>query len=174
MIVSFKGKTPVIANSAYVSPSASVIGDVFIDEDCSVWPGAVIRADLGRITIGKDSVVEDNCVIHTGSPGTIYCDISIGNNVHIGHGAMINCKAIGNNVLIGMNSTLLHDVVVEDFCIIGANCLVTEGMKIPERSFIVGVPGKIRRSLTEKQTFWFTQASAIYKDLAKEYKEQGI
>lgn len=174
MITSFKGKTPSIAASAYVSPSACIIGDVEIGDNASVWPGAVIRADLGKITLGKNTVVEDNCVLHAGSSNTINCDLSIGDNVHMGHGAVINCRKISSHVLIGMNSTLLHDAEIGEYCIIAAGCLVTEGMKIPDRSFITGVPGKIKSELKEKQAFWFTQASEVYKDLAKDYKEQGI
>ncbi len=174
MIKGFKGKTPRIADTAYVSTAACIIGDVELGENCSVWPGAVIRADFGKISIGRNSVIEDNCVIHTGSPATINCDVTIGVHVHAGHGAVINCKNIGNHVLIGMNATLLHDAEIGDECIIGANCLVTEGMKIPQRSFVAGVPGKVKGELTEKQKFWFTRASDIYEELAREYKQEGI
>jgi carbonic anhydrase/acetyltransferase-like protein (isoleucine patch superfamily) len=174
MIKSFKGKIPRIAETAYVSTAACIIGDVELGENCSVWPGAVIRADFGTITIGKNSVIEDNCVVHTGSPATINCNVTIGENVHVGHGAVINCKNIGSHVLIGMNATLLHDAEIADECIIGASCLVTEGMIIPHRSFVAGVPGKIKGNLTEKQKFWFTQASDVYEQLAREYKREGI
>ncbi len=102
MIRSFNGKTPKIAESAFVSEAAYVVGDVEIGENSSVWPGAVIRGDFGSIRIGKNTAVEDACVIHSGSPTTLTADVTIGNNVHIGHGAVINCLRIGNKVLIGM------------------------------------------------------------------------
>ena len=117
---SFNGKTPRIAESAFVSEAAYVVGNVEIGENSSVWPGAVIRGDFGSIKIGNNTTVEDGCVIHAGSPETIMKNLTIGDNVHIGHGAVINCQRIGNKVLIGMNATLLHDAEIGSQCIIGA------------------------------------------------------
>ena len=111
MIRSFNGKTPKIAESAFISETAYVIGDVEIGENCAVLPGAVIRGDLGKITMGKNTVIEDNCVVHSGSPAIPpIADVTIGDNVVIGHGAISNALKIGNNVLISINSTILHDV----------------------------------------------------------------
>ena len=106
MIRSFNGKTPKIHETAFVSEAAYIIGDVELGENSSVWPGAVIRADLGKITIGKNSVIEDNCVIHSGSPSfPPNIDVTIGENVIIGHGAVSNAHKIGNNVVIGRFQT---------------------------------------------------------------------
>lgn len=174
MIRSFNGKTPKIADSAFISEAAYVIGDVEIGENVSVWPGAVIRADFGKIAIGDNCAIEDNCIIHSGTPRTVYIDVSIGESVHIGHGAVLNCKKIGNHVLIGMNSTILHDVEIGDFSIIGAGCLVMEKTIIPERSFVVGVPGKIKAKVTEEQLYWVKEAPLTYIDLMKQYKQQGL
>jgi carbonic anhydrase/acetyltransferase-like protein (isoleucine patch superfamily) len=174
LIRSIKGKTPKIAESAFISEAAYIIGDVEIGEHSSVWPGAVIRADYGKITIGNNCAIEDNAVIHTGSPKTINCDVYIGNNVQIGHNATINCHEIGNNVLIGMNSTLLHDAEIGNYCLIGANCLVMEDMKIPDNSFVAGVPGKIKGKVTEAQLFWLQDAPKIYSELTEEYKKEGL
>jgi carbonic anhydrase/acetyltransferase-like protein (isoleucine patch superfamily) len=174
MIKSFNGKIPKIDKSAFVSEAAYVVGDVEIDENSSVWPGAVIRGDFGKIKIGRNTAVEDNCVIHSGSPASPIRDVTLGDEVHIGHGAVINCRRIGNNVLIGMNATILHDAEIGDFCIIGAGCLVGQGMKIPDRSFVVGVPGKIKGEVSPRQLFWIQQAPQIYIKLAKQYKEQGL
>lgn len=173
MIRAFNGKKPRIAKSAFISEAAYIIGDVEIGEGSSVWPGAVIRADLGKIRIGKNTAIEDNCVIHAGSPSTITADVTIGDEVHIGHGAVVNCRRIGNNVLIGMNATILHDAEIGNGCIIGAGCLVSEGMKIPDNSFVVGVPGKIKGQVSEKQIFWLKEAAKIYAKLVERYKEQG-
>jgi carbonic anhydrase/acetyltransferase-like protein (isoleucine patch superfamily) len=107
MIKSFNGKTPKVAESAFISEAAYVIGDVEIGEYASVWPGAVIRADFGSLRIGKNTAVEDVSIIHVGSPSDPGAGTTIGDNVHIGHGAVINCRSIGNNVLIGMNATIL-------------------------------------------------------------------
>ncbi|MBL7125110.1 MAG: gamma carbonic anhydrase family protein [Dehalococcoidales bacterium] len=176
MIRSLDGKTPKIAESAFVSEAAYVIGDVEIGENSSVWPGAVIRGDFGSIKIGKNTAIEDNCVIHAGTPSTPSYreDVTIGDNVHIGHGAVINCRRIGSNVLIGMNSTILHDAEIGDFCIIGAGCLVSQGMKIPDKSFVAGVPGKIKGEASPEQLWWVEEGPQIYVELVKRYKEQGL
>lgn len=173
MIKAFDGKTPKIAKSALVSEAACIIGNVEIGENSSVWPGAVIRADFGKITIGKNTAIEDNCVIHSGSPHSDVKDVTIGDEVHVGHGAVVNGHKIGSNVLIGMNATILHDAEIGNFCIIGANCLVGEGMKIPDNSFVVGVPGKIKGRVLPKQSFWVKDASKSYARIVKRYKEQG-
>src|SRR3990172_2665379 len=111
MIRSFNGKTQRIAKSAFVSEAAYVIGDVEIGENSCIWPGAVIRGDLGKITIGNNVVIEDNCVIHSGSPSLPpENDVTIGNNVIFGHGAMSQARKIGNNVLVSIGAILLHDV----------------------------------------------------------------
>ena len=176
MIRSFNGKTPRIATSAFVSETAYVIGDVEIGENSSIWPGAVVRGDFGSIKIGKNTAVEDNCVIHSGTPSTPSYreDVTIGDNVHIGHGAVINCRRIGNNVLIGMNATLLHDAEIGDSCIIGAGCLVSQGMQIPDGSFVVGVPGKIKGQASPQQLWWVEKAPEIYKELTERYKKLGL
>ena len=174
MIRSLSGKTPKIAESAFVSEAAYVIGDVEIGEDSSVWPGAVIRGDFGSIKIGKNTAIEDNCVIHSGTPSAPIGDVTIGDRVHIGHGAVINCRRIGSNVLIGMNSTILHDAEIGDFCIIGAGCLVRQGMKIPDKSFVAGVPGEIKGEASPEQLWWVEEGPQIYAELVKRYKEQGL
>ncbi|MFC2058719.1 gamma carbonic anhydrase family protein [Chloroflexota bacterium] len=174
MIKSFDGKTPKIAESAFVSESAYVVGDVEIGENSSVWPGAVIRGDIGKIRIGSNTTVEDNCVIHSGSPASQDGDVTIEDNVHIGHGAILNCHRIGKSVLIGMNSTLLHDAEIGDYCIIGACCLISQGMKVPDRSFVTGIPGEIKGEVQQKQLFWVQEAPQFYAQLAKRYKEQGL
>lgn len=173
MIKAFDGKTPRIAKSALVSEAAYIIGNVEIGENSSVWPGAVIRADFGKITIGRNTAIEDNCVIHSGSPHSDVKDVTIGDEVHVGHGAVVNCHKIGSNVLIGMNATILHDAEIGNFCIIGANCLVGEGMKVPDNSFVVGVPGKIKGQVLPKQSFWVKDAAKSYAKIVKRYKEQG-
>ncbi len=176
MIRNFNGKTPQIADSAFISEAAYIVGDVVIGENCSVWPGAVIRGDVGCIRIGNNTIVEDTCVIHSGSPSTPGCiaDITIGDNVEIGHGAVINCCRIDNNVLVGMNATILHDAEIGDSAVSGAGCVVRQGMKIPSRSFVVGVPGKIRGEASSRQLWWVQEGSSIYNQLAKQYKEEGL
>jgi carbonic anhydrase/acetyltransferase-like protein (isoleucine patch superfamily) len=101
-------------------------------------------------------------------------DVTIGDKVHIGHGAVINCHKIGSNVLIGMNSTILHDAEIGDFCVIAASCLVMQGMKVPNRSFVAGIPGKVRGEASAEQLWWVQGGSEAYAKLAKQYKEQGL
>ena len=176
MIRSFNGKTPRIAESAFISEAAYVIGDVEIGENSSVWPGAVIRGDMGKITIGKNTAIEDNCVIHSGSPKIPWIeDITIGDNVIFGHGAISNGKSIGNNVIVGIGSTILHDVEIGDYSIIAAGCVATEKMKIPEMSFVVGVPGKIKGKISDEQLWWSQNSPKIYSDNAIAFKkEKGL
>ena len=176
MIRSLGSKTPKIAESAFVSEAAYVIGEVEIGENSSVWPGAVIRGDFGSIKIGSNTAIEDNCVIHSGTPSTPSYreDVTIGDKVHIGHGAVINCRRIGNNVLIGMNATLLHDAEIGDSCIIAAGCMVRQEMKIPDGSFVAGVPGKIKGKASAEQLWWVEEGPQGYAELAKQYKEQGL
>jgi len=168
MIRSFNGKTPNIADSAFVSEIAYVIGDVEIGEDSGIWPGVIIRGDFAGIKIGCNSEIEDNSVLHTGIP------MQVGDNVIIGHGVVMHGKKIGNNTLIGNNATILDDAEIGDYCVIGAGCLVSPGMKIPDRSFVAGVPGKIRGEASPQQLWWVEDGHKAYAKLVKQYKEQGL
>ncbi len=168
MIRDFKGKSPKIAASAFVSEAAYVVGDVEIGENSSVWPGAVIRADFGKISIGHNTSIEDNSVIHGAT------DVTIGNNNVIGHGAVVHCRLVGNYVLIGNNATVLDGAEIGDYCIIGACCLVGQDMKVPDRSFVAGVPGKILGASKPEQLVWVEKVPLIYAESIKNYKQQGL
>jgi carbonic anhydrase/acetyltransferase-like protein (isoleucine patch superfamily) len=174
MIRPFEGKMPALASTAFVSEAAYVVGDVEIGENSSVWPKAVIRGDFGKIHIGRQTHIEDNCVLHTGTPTGPEQDLTIGNFVHIGHGAVVNAKRIGSHVLIGMNATVLHDVVIGNYCIIAAGCLVPHGMQVPDNSFVVGVPGRIKGTITPEQRIWVEQAPEMYAELCRRYKQAGL
>jgi carbonic anhydrase/acetyltransferase-like protein (isoleucine patch superfamily) len=130
---------PKIDPSCYVAPEAIIIGDVVIDKGCSIWPLAVIRADLSQVRIGEGSSIQEHCQIH-GNPGR---PIVIGKNVSVGHGAIIHAAQVGDYVIVGMNSTILDGAEIGSGSIVGANALVKEGMKVPEGSLVVGVPAKI-------------------------------
>jgi carbonic anhydrase/acetyltransferase-like protein (isoleucine patch superfamily) len=130
---------PKIDPSCYVAPEAIIIGDVVIDKGCSIWPFAVIRADLSQVRIGEGSSIQEHCQIH-GNPGR---PIVIGKNVSVGHGAIIHAAQVGDYVIVGMNSTILDGAEIGSGSIVGANALVKEGMKVPEGSLVVGVPAKI-------------------------------
>jgi carbonic anhydrase/acetyltransferase-like protein (isoleucine patch superfamily) len=172
MIKSFNGKTPQIHATAFVSEAAYIVGDVEIGEHSSVWPGAVIRGDTGRVVVGKYTAIEDNCVVHSGIPGE--GDTFIGDYCNIAHGAVIHCKSIGSHVMIGINATVLHGVEIGNYCLIGAHCLVKEYMKVPDNSFVVGVPGKIKGKVPQKLTFWLDRVPKEYAELGERYKGEGL
>jgi carbonic anhydrase/acetyltransferase-like protein (isoleucine patch superfamily) len=172
MIKSFNGKMPKIAASVFISEAAYIVGDVEIGEDSSVWPGAVIRGDTGRVVIGKATAIEDNCVVHSGKPGE--GDTFIGDMVNVGHGAVIHGRKIGDNVLVGINAVILHGVEIGNFCLIGAGCVVSEDMVVPDDSFVVGVPGKIKGKVPEKLMHWLREVPLEYATLAKQYRAEGL
>jgi len=168
MIRSFSGKTPKIAESAFVSESAYVIGDVEIGENSGIWPGAVVRGDFAKIKIGGNTVIEDNCVLHSG------VSMEIGDNVLIGHSVVVHGIKIGNNTLIGNNATILDNAQIGSSCVIGASCLVSQGMKILDNSLVTGAPGKIKGKPSSQQLRWIQDGLQSYAELAKQYKEQGL
>jgi carbonic anhydrase/acetyltransferase-like protein (isoleucine patch superfamily) len=172
MIRSFNGKTPKIHPSAFVSEAAYVVGDVEIGEGCSVWPHAVIRGDTGRIVLGRNVAVEDCCALHAGIPP--YEVLRIGDNVNIGHGAVVHAVSIGHNCLVGMNATILHKASIGSYCLIGAGALVSEGMAIPDYSFVVGVPAKVKAKVTEEQMWWLKDVPGEYAALGRHYNSEGL
>jgi len=175
MIRSFNGKTPKIAASAFVSEAAYIIGDVEIGEQSSVWPGAVIRGDMGKITIGKNTVIEDNCVIHSGSPKLPPInDVTIGDFVIFGHGAISNGHKIGNYVIVSMGATILHDAEIGDGSLIAAGCVIKEKAIIPPKSFVVGVPGVVKSQVADSQSYWMEESPRIYREIAEKYKSEGL
>jgi carbonic anhydrase/acetyltransferase-like protein (isoleucine patch superfamily) len=163
-------KVPRIAESTFISKSACVVGDAEIGEHCLIMPGAVIRADFGSIKIGNNVWVEDNTVIHGGP----HC-LEIGDDVTIGHGAVVNGRSVGNRVLIGINASILHEVEIGDHCIIAAGAVVTQGMKIPGGSFVAGVPARIAgeasKELIEK---WLERDLQWYVSLIEAYRKRGL
>ncbi len=169
MIRSLAEKSPRIAESAFVSEAAYVVGDVEIGENSGVWPGAVIRADIYLVKIGENTQIEDNAVLHGG-----LTPIDIGNNVLIGHSAMVHARKIGNKVLVGANATILHNVEIDDSCVIAGGAVVPDGMKIPTGSFVAGVPAQIKGKATPKQLWWTEEAVSAYTELMRKFKEQGL
>ena len=168
MIREFNGKNPQIASSAFVSETAYIAGDVEIGENTNIWPGAVIRGDIAKITIGKNTSIEDNCVVHSAT------GIIIGDNTIVGHGAVLHCKKIGDNVLIGNNATVLDNAEIGDHCIIAAGSVVAPETKFPAESLAVGVPAKVKGKLSQKQKDYLTMGSAFNVKLAQRYKKQGL
>ena len=168
MIRSFDGKTPKVAGSAFVSEAAYVIGDVEIGEDSGIWPGAVVRGDFASIKIGRNTMIEDNCVVHGAIP------MEIGDNVLVGHSVVVHGKKIGNGTLVGNNATILDNAEIGSSCIIGAGCLVSQGMKIPDNSLVVGVPGKIKGQISPEQQKRLEMGPQAYVELARRYKKEEL
>ena len=156
------GRTPDTADAAFVADTATLAGDVTLAENTSVWYGAVLRADTGRITVGAGSNVQDNAVLHTG-PGL---DVTIGQDVSIGHSAVVHGCTIGDACLIGMHATVLNGAVIGEGCLIAAGALVTEHMVIPAGSLVVGVPGRVVRAVSAEQAGAIAANAEEYKRLA--------
>ena len=169
MIRNLGEKKPRIAESAFISEAAYVIGEVEIDGNSGVFPGAVIRADIQPIKIGKNTYIEDNVVLHGG-----LTPIEIGDNVLIGHSAMVHARKIGNNVMIGANATILHNVEIDDHCIIAGGAVIPDGMKIPSDSLVAGVPAQIKGKVSPRQLQWIELGIPAYSALVKEYKKQKL
>lgn len=160
-IYSFNGFIPVVKESSFVHPQASVIGNVIIGENVYVGPSAVIRGDWGQIIIEDGCNVQENCTIHM-FPGTT---VTLKKGAHIGHGAIIHGGTIGENCLIGMNSVIMDDVIMEAECIIGALSFVPAKMHLPKRSLAVGNPAKIVKEVSDEMIAWKTQGTALYQAL---------
>ncbi len=128
-----------ISDDCYIDETALLIGEVTLDRGCSIWPYAVLRGDLNEIVVGEGSNIQEHVAVH------VYEDAptEIGDNVSVGHGAVIHGAKIGDNCIIGMQSAVLNGAEVGEECIIGAGAVVTTGMKIPPKSIVVGVPGKV-------------------------------
>jgi len=150
----------------FIAPNASVMGDVTLGEDVSVWYSAVIRADVEKIIIGNRTNIQDGAILHAdfGEP-TI-----IGENVTVGHGAIVHGASVGDFSLIGMRATILNRAKIGKYCIIGANTLVTEGMEIPDYSMAVGTPAKVIKTLSEEITEKLAMSAEHYVEMAREHK----
>ena len=160
-------KGPTIHSSAWIVPGATVIGDVILEEESSVWYGAVLRGDINRIVIGPRSNIQDNAVVHVDTD----CPTRMGELVTVGHTAIVHGCTIDNEVLVGMGSIILDDVEVGARSIIGANALVTVGTKIPPGSLVLGSPAKIRRQLSLDEQKDIARWAWSYVESAKQYRE---
>ncbi|CAI8232492.1 MAG: 2,3,4,5-tetrahydropyridine-2,6-dicarboxylate N-acetyltransferase [Bacteroidia bacterium] len=150
----------------FIAPSATVIGNVKLNDNVSVWFGAVIRGDSDRITIDSQTNIQDNAVIHC-DPGK---PAIIGKSCIIGHGAIVHGAQLSDHVLIGMNATILNDAKIGAFSIIGANSLVTSGMEIPPKSLVLGSPAKVIRKITNTEEENIKKNALVYVEKALEYK----
>lgn len=156
---------PKIHHSSFIAPSAVIIGDVTIGENCGVFPQAVIRGDQNSILIGDGSNIQDCCVLHTDSDH----EVRIGKNVTIGHAAVVHGAIIEDDCLIGIHATVLNGAKINTGSIVGACALVTEKMVVPENSLVLGVPGKIVKQNPEFITS-IRKNAEIYQSLSRNHK----
>lgn len=165
-------KVPKISPTAWVSEAAYVVGDVELGDGSSVWPGAVMRGDFSSITVRTNTVIEDNCVVHTGEP------LVIGDNTIIGHSVVVHCRQVGANCLIGNQAILLDGAEIGDFCLVAAGSLVLGRVTVPPRSFVSGAPAEFGPISERHLRLLENQAQGNvergYGMLARLYKEAGL
>lgn len=173
---SFRGLTPVLKADVFIDPSAVVIGNVEIGEDCSVWPCAVIRGDMHHIRIGARTSVQDNAILHI-THASDFNDkgwpLIIGDDVTIGHGACLHGCTIGNRVLIGIGATVLDGAEIPDEVMIGAGSLVPPGKKLDSGFLYMGSPCKKSRPLKDSERAFFKYSAQNYITLKNEYLTEG-
>lgn len=161
-VYSIDGVTPVVDPSAFVHPTAVLIGDVIIGPHCYIGPGACLRGDFGRLVIKAGANVQDTCVMH-GFPGT---DTVVEENGHIGHGAVLHGCHIGKNALVGMNAVVMDNARIGDESIVAACAFVKADFQGPARSLLAGTPVKVIRELSDKEVAWKTRGTEEYQNLA--------
>jgi carbonic anhydrase/acetyltransferase-like protein (isoleucine patch superfamily) len=171
-ILSFGGKTPKIHPTAFVAPTAVLIGDVTVGPGASIWFGAVVRGDDpdNGISIGAGSSVQDNCVVHVG----VWGPTLIGENVTVGHGAKFESCTIGDRTVVGMNAVILQGAIIGEECVLAANTVVLERARIPSRSVVAGVPGTVKKSLDGSAAEWIGRGGRHYVALSRTYLADGI
>ncbi|HCC00744.1 MAG TPA: gamma carbonic anhydrase family protein [Ruminococcaceae bacterium] len=161
----FRGFSPKTASGVFIAPGAQIIGMVELDKNVSVWHNAVLRGDAAHITIGENSNIQDNSVLHCDKK----MDLTIGKNVTVGHSATLHSCAIGDGCLIGMGAILLNKVKIGKNCLIAAGTLLTQNTVIPANSMVMGSPGKVTRTLTEEEIRTIQSNAKSYVELAQEY-----
>jgi phenylacetic acid degradation protein len=160
-IFAFDGFVPVIHESAFIHPNATVTGNVVIGRNVYVGPGAAIRGDWGGIVIEDGCNVQESCTIHMFPGVTVVLERS----AHIGHGAIVHGARIGENALVGMNAVIMDNAIVGAGCVVGALCFVPAGMDIPPRKVVVGNPAKIVKDVSDEMLAWKSEGTALYQAL---------
>ncbi len=163
MIEAYQGKVPSFGKHARVHSSATVIGDVSLADDVSLWPGSVLRGDYNSIKVGRGSNIQDNAVLH--NDHTHPCEV--GEDCVVGHLACVHGSKVGHRCLIGIHAILLNGSIIGDECVIGAGTLIPEGKVIPPRSLVLGVPGKIIRQVTDEEVAKTLLSAEHYRGYAE-------
>ena len=167
MIKEFNGKYPIINETAYVSESVDIIGDVLVGKNANIWFGARLRADMNRIVVGENSNIQENSVIHIDND----YETIIGKNVTIGHSAIIHGCNISDNVLVGMGAIILNGAKIGKNTIIGAGALITQGKSFEDGVLLLGNPAKVIRKLTDEEIENIQKSANNYVALSKKYKK---
>ena len=166
MIYEFENSTPILDKDSWVASNAVLIGKVILKKDANIWFNVVLRGDIEPIIIGEGSNVQDGSIFHT-DPG---CPLSLGRGVTVGHLAMLHGCEVGDDSLIGIGSTILNKTKIGKNCIVGANTLIAENKVIPDRSLVLGSPGKIVRQVTDKEIKEIKENAKHYVENYKRYK----
>ena len=170
LLIEYHGKRPRVADDAFLAPTAVLIGDITIGAGASIWFGAVLRGDFGPIVVGPGTSVQDNAVIHVG----VDWPTTIGANVTIGHGAVLEGCTIGDGAIVGMNATVLPRATVGEETVIAAGSVVGEGAEIPARVLAAGAPAQVKKTLGGNSLEWVRMAAPDYQQKAREYRAEGI
>jgi len=176
-IRAFHEYTPVLAKGVFIDPSAVIIGNVCLGQDCSVWPQAVIRGDMHSISIGERSNIQDGAILHITHAGPYNPEgwpLVIGDDVTVGHRALLHGCALGNRILIGNGAIVMDGTVIEDEVIVGANSLVPAGKRLDSGYLYMGSPCKKTRPLSEKEKAFFIYSSANYVKLKNQHLDTFI
>ncbi|HSG49313.1 MAG TPA: gamma carbonic anhydrase family protein [Longimicrobiales bacterium] len=171
-LISFNGVAPRVHPSAFLAPTAVLIGNVEVGPESSVWFGAVLRGDHADhpIIVGPRTSIQDNCVLHVGDWGPTV----VGRDVTVGHGATFESCVIGDETVVGMNAVILQNVRIGAQCVIAAGAVVRDGSEIPDRSLVAGVPGVVKKTLEGTSARWVEGGGAHYVELSRDYLRQGI
>ena len=169
MIRAYRGVVPRIAESAYIDPSAQIIGDVIIGERSSVWPNVSVRGDVNYIRIGDETSIQDNTVLHVDHD--VYPCI-VGNRVTVGHSAVLHGCVVEDETLIGIGAIVLNGAKIGRGAVIAAGALVPEGMEVPPGMLAMGTPAKIRREVTPEERIRFAKNCDNYVKITQIYKEE--
>ncbi|MGH7448086.1 MAG: gamma carbonic anhydrase family protein [Longimicrobiales bacterium] len=172
MLVTYRGRTPRVHPTAFIAPTAVLIGDVEVGAESSIWFGAVLRGDDEEhgIRIGERTSIQDNCVLHVSARGPTI----VGDDVTVGHGAVFESCEIRRGCLVGMNAVILHGAVIDEDALIAAMSVVPEGMRVPRSTLVAGVPARVRKELDGESARWVRESPRHYMELSRSYLAEGI
>jgi carbonic anhydrase/acetyltransferase-like protein (isoleucine patch superfamily) len=170
-LLAFGGRSPRVHPTAFIAPTAVLIGDVEVGEEASVWFGAVLRADdaVHGIRIGARTSIQDNCVLHVSARGPTL----VGSDATIGHGAIFESCTVGDGALVGMNAVILQGAVIGERALVAAASVVPENMQVPPGTLVAGAPARVRKEIAGESERWVRESAGHYAELARAYRSQA-